>query len=1019
MTTSQYLPHGVIAERIESCVTKFESTIKRHQDKSQQSCVTSLKNEQFRFKAWVSQAATDMPADQNGQAYSLRDTQGLRDQLLSLLQKLADSLDQAYDAAEVDNDQVSAAAGDKDDEDDISLDFEYDPAPNDLGSNQTRHIGDVVDQLYRLNLALRKPAGTDYLKSTEASAAFEYLHFDEEHVRQDFPSAPAFLIKRLAECISRRRQLLRHWQNNEPSHDHRTSDGPDSSVEDDESDFMGLGPSSEVAQTEASAVTISTLWRSAASISSRPRVDSAPVFSLKVPPIPQQQGQDRLRCPICSCNVSVTTEKQWRTHVFHDLQPYACTYELCTSPHRAYSSPREWQQHLISSHPISWRCPFDCDCVFTAVQDLEHHIVEHHKVTNDILTLKTISDACATPQEAASSPRCPLCQCICPSQRHWFKHVQAHQRQLALFSLPQHLLVAASDDESDSTGIEETRRTHPRIHFVDPGDMGIRNTKHILAGEAPELSSNDMGTEDSLTKAMEELQTTLHDDLKAGKVLDAIIPLTLELYSRRKKPRKQDQYEELESRYLKLLAATTTGRSREEQTAVVAKVAGKYGNLNSGDDLRHELGKELRKGTQNQNRTSQAQPSELSSGRIYQSIGEGSAGGRISRPISNDISQPASAKSKVESSMLETPRPNLSHDHEKYITAVSFCDTLGNWFRFPFAVVRDWAAMQRCILQASKGTGEDHEALVRDGKYSLVDSNGFVILPEFWSDNVWPGLVVHMQMWVQPRKSKKSKTASKKRSKNHKRNSSPDNKRVSEDSPTGDKYPEDEYIRAVSYQRDRGEPLRPSLRRAASANEYPPKPLGSIREEPPSNESRVSWADSTVSRERERERERERVHSESESSRSRSRSPPRTRHHSFHGPIPRPSGPTEPVEAFYGPHQNPFRHPPQPYVQDYDSDLDYRYDNLHRSSRRSSDYPVADGGYYNSEYNKRPLSPVPPPPRRSETDSGYGGSVRYPGSAPSSAVPSPHYTQLEDRRGRRRDTGPDRYAVEREVIGRR
>ncbi|GIZ43016.1 hypothetical protein CKM354_000626200 [Cercospora kikuchii] len=1009
MTTSQYLPRGAIADRIDSCVAKFESTIERYQDKSQQSCVNSLKNEQFRFKAWISQAATDTRAVQNGLDYSLRDSEGLRDRLLSSLQKLADSLDQAYDATEDDNGQISAAAGNKDDEDDISLDFEFEPAPNDLGIPQTRHIANVVDQLYRLNLALRNPAGTDYLKSAEASAAFGYQHFDEEHVRQDFPSAPEFLIKRLAECISRRRQLLQHWQNNRPRHNHRTSDDPDSSIEDDESDFMGLGPSSEIAQTEASAVTISTLWRSTASVSSRPRLNSAPVLSLKLPPMPQPQGQGPMRCPICSCDVFVKTEKQWRIHVFDDLQPYICTNELCTNPHRAYSSPRQWQQHIISAHPISWRCPFDCDRVFTAVQDLEDHTVEHHKVKNDILTLKIISDACADPQEVASSSRCPLCQCVCPSQLHWFKHVQEHQQQLALFSLPQHLLVAASDDESDSAAIDETKSHHPKIHFVDPGDKEIRDTRSSLARAPSEPLSNDMRTEDSLTKAMEALQAVLRDELRTAEALDAILPMMLDLYSRMKRPRQQDNYEELQSRYMKLLAATMTGQPRGEPAAIMTKVSGSDGNLNSREDLRKQPLGALRKQTQNLNQSPQVQPPQLPSERAHQSFGEGSADGRVTDHVPSDASRPAPASPEGESSMLQIPRSSLLHDHEKYIAPVSFCDTLNNWFRFPFAVVRDWAAMQRCILLASKGTGEDQETLARDGKYSLVDSGGYVILPELWSDNVWPGTVVYMQMWVQPRKSSKSKIASKKGSRSHRRNSSPDDKKDRDDSST-----EDKDIRTVSHHKER-EALRPSLRRAASANENASKALGSIREEPPSNGSRVSWADSTIARERERERE----YTDSESSRSRSRSRSRTRHHHRPGPAPRPLGPSDPIENIHGLHHNPFRYPPQPYVQDYDSDFDYRSENLHRSSRRGSEYPVADSGYYGTEYNKRPGSPVPLPARRSETDSGYGGSVRYPASALSSAVPSPHYTQLDDRRGRRRDTGSDRYAFEREVMVRR
>lgn len=65
--------------------------------------------------------------------------------------------------------------------------------------------------------------------------------------------------------------------------------------------------------------------------------------------------------------------------------------------------------------------------IFTAAQELEKHVVDHHNVSDDISTLKTISEACADPQDPPSPFRCTLCQCICPSQRHWFKHLHEHQ----------------------------------------------------------------------------------------------------------------------------------------------------------------------------------------------------------------------------------------------------------------------------------------------------------------------------------------------------------------------------------------------------------------------------------------------------------------------------------------------------------------------------------------------------------------------------------------------------------------
>ncbi|PPJ54661.1 hypothetical protein CBER1_07655 [Cercospora berteroae] len=774
MTAKQYPPRGVIADRIESCVNKFESTIKRHQDKSQQGFVTSLTNEQYRFKAWVSQAATDTPAGQNGLDYSLRDTEGLRDRLLSLLQDLANNLDRACGVVEDAHNEGSAAVDDEDGEDNISLDFEYDSAPNDPAAEHTRHIVDTVSQLYRVTLALRTPAGIDYLKSAEASTAFGYQHFDEEHVRQDFPSAPEFLIKRLAECISRHRQLLKHRQNNTPDRDHCTSDDSDSSIEDNESGLMGVRPPSEVARTEASAITINTLWRSTASVASRPRLHSAPVLSLRLPQMPQRQGQEPLRCPICFLDVSVQNEKQWRNHVFDDLQPYVCTYEICASAHRAYSSAHQWKQHMISAHPISWRCPLECDRVFTTVQDLETHVVEHHKVSDDAMTLKTVSDACADPHDVLSSRRCALCQCVCPSQRHWFKHIQEHQQQLALFSLPQHLLVAASDDESDGTEIEETTKSHSKIRFGGTEDKDVRDASNNLERESSRSSWEDLAMQDSREKVLHELKSEVSDKLERAIDIAALLPLALSLHSTGRTHRQQDQREELESRLIKLLAATMSGRSKEEREAIVAKFSERLGTPYSIKVPSGGLGIELQKRKERRDRGRRERLPEVPDERQDQSIGQGFTGVGIKDPLANDVSRPAPTHSTIDALKQQPPEQNSFQEHERHIQAVSFCDAFGAWYRFPFSTVRNWAGMQQCVLQASKVTGEDHETLVRDGKYSLIDSTGHIILPDFWSINVWPGLAVHMQMWSQPQTSEKSKATPKKRSKRHNRKSSSD-----------------------------------------------------------------------------------------------------------------------------------------------------------------------------------------------------------------------------------------------------
>ena len=77
-------------------------------------------------------------------------------------------------------------------------------------------VQDVVQQLYKLALVIRRPVPRNTLDKSSSIDMSHYVSFDKEHVEECFPCARPELQGRLAKATTRRRQLLlyreRHHQ---------------------------------------------------------------------------------------------------------------------------------------------------------------------------------------------------------------------------------------------------------------------------------------------------------------------------------------------------------------------------------------------------------------------------------------------------------------------------------------------------------------------------------------------------------------------------------------------------------------------------------------------------------------------------------------------------------------------------------------------------------------------------------------------------------------------------------------
>lgn len=76
--------------------------------------------------------------------------------------------------------------------------------------NDIRHI---ITSLYNISSALRDPVPRERLAKFATIDVSHFKPWDIDHIRHKFPGAPEYLVKRLGEANSKRRQLLQYYKN--------------------------------------------------------------------------------------------------------------------------------------------------------------------------------------------------------------------------------------------------------------------------------------------------------------------------------------------------------------------------------------------------------------------------------------------------------------------------------------------------------------------------------------------------------------------------------------------------------------------------------------------------------------------------------------------------------------------------------------------------------------------------------------------------------------------------------------
>jgi hypothetical protein len=336
---SENLDNSIIASHVLACLERwgqaavsFTEADVNIQQKLQHG---SILDQAGRFRLWSS----NIGAHKYGKSsldYRLREASHIQGQVVELLQKLAEVLDETI---ELTSGERKPWEDFSDSESDLSEDEGHArPVPEleQLVSN----MAEINTCLMRLSIVIRNPAPHDQFKKSTLIDMSHYETFDVDHVRGKFPQAKEHLVRRLGQGISRRRHYLQYRAEHRSKLEHGIAQAH-------------AGPASQHVATDVTAPTTKIQSTVASSIPSVFKLmSSTPIeiettlyedalsqtsyassmqnaAKLRPPPLPLS-GQDGnpFECILCFRFISAKDTVAWHKHVYRDLQPYVSQTRL-------------------------------------------------------------------------------------------------------------------------------------------------------------------------------------------------------------------------------------------------------------------------------------------------------------------------------------------------------------------------------------------------------------------------------------------------------------------------------------------------------------------------------------------------------------------------------------------------------------------------------------------------------------------------------------------------------------------
>lgn len=390
----------------------------------------------------------------------------------------------------------------------------------------------LVANLFKISIIIRKGNINQdrLLRSSKIDVSY-YEPFDVQHAKNKFPSADNSLIERLGKAISRRRQYLKyreqhHEKLENPIQSSATSTRPDKDFqplrEDASKATSGArtdqkptkpDPRTKVPVSHGSSTTASTFIMPNSKETINVDVDvyseSGTVSSyqpslagdekLQLPPLPgeSEDGRD-FECPYCYtiCKLTGTSNwarrREWKRHVFKDLQPYMCTFANCARADNMFERRTDWFRHETQLHRKEFSCNVQGHNSFEDKKGFIKHMEHEHGESTTQAQLLSVLALCERPLETTQSS-CPLCHSedakdLTPKRLE--KHLGRHMETLAMFALPRNYekhdnkSVASDLAAGTSTSTTSSSSSHPSSKGAEAESVGYSYKESVDSIEA-------------------------------------------------------------------------------------------------------------------------------------------------------------------------------------------------------------------------------------------------------------------------------------------------------------------------------------------------------------------------------------------------------------------------------------------------------------------------------------------------------------------------------------------------------
>ncbi|KAL9045282.1 MAG: hypothetical protein Q9214_001654, partial [Letrouitia sp. 1 TL-2023] len=335
----------------------------------------------------------------------------------------------------------------------------------------TDDLEECVNCLVRLVPALRDPAPRDmykeYVPYDLANKDIDLANKDIGLARKMFPKAAPSIHRRLGIANRKRRQALlslnphdinesvERSPNGDRLQDHNLWGSPNPDAGD------AIEPSSQTvafsqyhtlsdpgsSYTGTASIDDSVFskpdyfsCRSATSVAGSDQMITAKRLDVPKPPVTLKPGS-AFDCSFCGqeviCGLQVSSDEDWITHVFLDIEPYICTFGDCLCANRTFGVREDWFQHELDNHRLRkiWSCQ-SCNHNVDEVEEMELHLSEKHKTSADKGHLSLMVALCERySDEGIPNQTCPFCGYHFETAKMLKEHVADHMEQFALTSI--------------------------------------------------------------------------------------------------------------------------------------------------------------------------------------------------------------------------------------------------------------------------------------------------------------------------------------------------------------------------------------------------------------------------------------------------------------------------------------------------------------------------------------------------------------------------------------------------------